>query len=553
MGKNNSKPYIENKIIKSNMLMQSNMSKTRHGRKFNANAKNEKTEVSKNTNIKKNNNKGKRNSVHVTLMQSNGTLNNMINNLENFQQNEDAKNSIVKKLSPIEPKNYAFNKHKNISESSCFGNSSKKINENKTNYLSKNYTYYNKCNNNLPCFSSPFKTNNINYLNTEANVNNNDFTSNDIKVNSNIKKMFTLNIFKNDNNISKNYSKAVNIPKNAKFHLIKSKIQKEQPIKFMSKKELPIITNDNIEKVPSKEETEKYKNINYKLMVSQIENENELVDKTNNSIVNQMNRHAKKSKSSKIKNNNEKLTIIAKDRKPTKSDNLLPTVNKSFALNLENSKQITNNKSLKESSFIKENSKIVVSKTSDKNVISIYTYQNLENFHLIKVIGRGTFGKVVLVQEKSKPNNYYAIKILKKDHLIETKNVKNIINEKKILLELNSNFIVNLIYSFKSEQKLFMVFDYHNGGELFFHLQKKKRFTEDEVKIYAAEIFCGLEYLHKRKIIYRDLKPENIILDKNGHIKLIDFGLAKKLKSNNDYSTSFCGTNEYIRKLIFCV
>jgi len=91
-----------------------------------------------------------------------------------------------------------------------------------------------------------------------------------------------------------------------------------------------------------------------------------------------------------------------------------------------------------------------------------------------------------------------------------------------------------------------MAFDYHNGGELFYHLQKKKKFTEEEVIIYSAEIYIAFRYLHNKKIIYRDIKPENIILDKNGHIKLVDFGLAKKIEKG--YTKSFCGTNEYIRK-----
>ena len=95
-----------------------------------------------------------------------------------------------------------------------------------------------------------------------------------------------------------------------------------------------------------------------------------------------------------------------------------------------------------------------------------------------------------------------------------------------------------------------MAFDYHNGGELFYHLQKRKRLPENDVKIYAAQIYIALRYLHSRMIIYRDLKPENIILDKNGYIKIIDFGLAKRLSRNNMFTKSFCGTNEYIRKLI---
>ncbi len=175
--------------------------------------------------------------------------------------------------------------------------------------------------------------------------------------------------------------------------------------------------------------------------------------------------------------------------------------------------------------------------------------QDLSQFNLIKVIGRGTFGKVVLVSLKSDVSQVMALKIIKKQHIVQTKNVSNIINEKKLLQIIDHPFIVKLRYSFMNKEKIFMAFDYHNGGELFFHLQKRKRLPENEVRFYAAEIYLALRYLHSKGIIYRDIKPENIILDKFGHIKLIDFGLAKKL-TLGAFTKSFCGTNEYIRKLL---
>lgn len=197
-----------------------------------------------------------------------------------------------------------------------------------------------------------------------------------------------------------------------------------------------------------------------------------------------------------------------------------------------------------------ESGRVKVDSKSSSEVISISTMNDLSKFNLIKVIGKGTFGKVILVTLKDNPNYLFALKVLKKDHIVTTKNVKNIINERKLLSEIDNNFVVNLRFTFQSKDKLFMAFDYHNGGELFYHLQKKKRFTEDEVKIYAAEIYIGLTYLHSKMILYRDIKPENIILDKNGHIKFVDFGLAKKLSQNNLFTKSFCGTNEYIRNFL---
>lgn len=217
-------------------------------------------------------------------------------------------------------------------------------------------------------------------------------------------------------------------------------------------------------------------------------------------------------------------------------------------------KNLTNK--VKDEEIIKEDNKIdsnmrkaPISKYSSIDVISFKTMSDLNEFNLVKVIGKGTFGKVILVTLKADPKIFYAIKILKKEHLVSTKNVKNILTEKQLLCELSHNFIIKLHFTFKSKEKLFMGFDYHNGGELFFHLQKKKRFSENEVKFYAAELYCAFRYLHSNYIIYRDIKPENIILDKNGHLKIVDFGLAKKLSPDKLYTDTFCGTNEYIRKI----
>lgn len=88
--------------------------------------------------------------------------------------------------------------------------------------------------------------------------------------------------------------------------------------------------------------------------------------------------------------------------------------------------------------------------------------------------------------------------------------------------------------------------DYYNGGELFYHLRKNKRFTEEQAKFYLAQIILAIEFLHKNKIIYRDIKPENIILDNKGYIKLTDFGLAKEDISDEVGTQTFCGTPEYL-------
>jgi serine/threonine protein kinase len=135
---------------------------------------------------------------------------------------------------------------------------------------------------------------------------------------------------------------------------------------------------------------------------------------------------------------------------------------------------------------------------------------------------------------------------LKKEHIIKTKNILNIRNEKRLLERLDCPFIIKLKSAFQNKEKIFMCLEYCNGGELFFHLQNKKGFSEDVVRFYAAEIYCALAYLHDNKIVYRDIKPENIILDSDGHIKIIDFGLAKDNVDSNNPTTTVCGTNEYI-------
>jgi len=93
--------------------------------------------------------------------------------------------------------------------------------------------------------------------------------------------------------------------------------------------------------------------------------------------------------------------------------------------------------------------------------------------------------------------------------------------------------MVHLVYAFQTEDKLYMVMDFVNGGELFFHLKKSRRFKENRAKYYAAEIFLGLNHLHNQNIIYRDLKPENVLMDKDGHVLLTDFGLCKILTSDD--------------------
>lgn len=120
-------------------------------------------------------------------------------------------------------------------------------------------------------------------------------------------------------------------------------------------------------------------------------------------------------------------------------------------------------------------------------------------------------------------------------------------SEKNILLKLSHPFLIKLHYSFQSADKTYFIMDYINGGELFFHLKKERKFTEERAIFYAAEILSGIQYLHSSGVIHRDLKPENILLTNEGHILITDFGLSKEgLFKNEDQTTTFCGTPEYL-------
>ena len=168
----------------------------------------------------------------------------------------------------------------------------------------------------------------------------------------------------------------------------------------------------------------------------------------------------------------------------------------------------------------------------------------LDDFQIMKVLGRGTFGKVCLVQYKP-TKEYYAMKSLKKDVLLDMDQVQSTILEKKILQSLDHPFLVGMVFCFQTEERIYFIMPFIRGGELFQHLRTEKFFKEDKARFYAASMGIALEYLHKHGIVYRDIKPENILIGEDGYLKLIDFGMAKMLKGN-EKAMSFCGTPEYL-------
>lgn len=168
------------------------------------------------------------------------------------------------------------------------------------------------------------------------------------------------------------------------------------------------------------------------------------------------------------------------------------------------------------------------------------------DFEFLKVIGKGSFGKVLLAKHKHE-GKIYAVKVLQKAHIMKRNEVKHIMSERSVLLKnVKHPFLVGLHYSFQTADKLYFVLDYVNGGELFFHLQRERCFAEPRARFYAAEMASALGYLHSLNIIYRDLKPENILLDGQGHVVLTDFGLCKEGIEGLGTTSTFCGTPEYL-------
>ncbi|KAI1287926.1 kinase-like domain-containing protein [Xylaria venustula] len=170
---------------------------------------------------------------------------------------------------------------------------------------------------------------------------------------------------------------------------------------------------------------------------------------------------------------------------------------------------------------------------------------SISDFELLKVVGKGSFGKVMQIRKKD-TNRIYAIKTIRKAKIISRSEVAHTLAERSVLAQINNPFIVPLKFSFQSPEKLYFVLAFVNGGELFHHLSREGRFDINRSRFYAAELLCALECLHGFNVIYRDLKPENILLDYQGHIALCDFGLCKLEMKDEDRTNTFCGTPEYL-------
>ncbi|CAA0841909.1 AGC (cAMP-dependent- cGMP-dependent and protein kinase C) kinase family protein [Striga hermonthica] len=152
-----------------------------------------------------------------------------------------------------------------------------------------------------------------------------------------------------------------------------------------------------------------------------------------------------------------------------------------------------------------------------------------DDFDLLTIIGRGAFGEVRLCREK-KTGNIYAMKKLKKSEMLSRGQVvEHVRAERNLLAEVASHFIVKLYYSFQDAEYLYLIMEYLPGGDMMTLLMREDTLSESMAKFYIAQSVLAIESIHEHNYIHRDIKPDNLLLDKDGHMKLSDFGLCKPL------------------------
>jgi len=171
----------------------------------------------------------------------------------------------------------------------------------------------------------------------------------------------------------------------------------------------------------------------------------------------------------------------------------------------------------------------------------------LDHFNFLAVLGKGNFGKVMLAETK-RSRKLYAIKVLKKEFIIENDEVESIKSEKRVFLIANRErhpFLTNLHACFQTETRVYFVMEYISGGDLMLHIQRGQ-FGTKRAQFYAAEVCLALKYFHENGVIYRDLKLDNILLTLDGHIKIADYGLCKEDMWYGSTTSTFCGTPEFM-------
>lgn len=169
----------------------------------------------------------------------------------------------------------------------------------------------------------------------------------------------------------------------------------------------------------------------------------------------------------------------------------------------------------------------------------------LSDYRVCNLLGKGSFGRVYLVQERASARQF-ALKVIKKSTLTARRLYRYAFTERNVLCRVTSPFIVRLHAAFQTSKYLLLLLDYCPGGDLGHYLTREKRFSESKTRHYLCEIILALEELHRKHIIYRDLKPDNVLLAADGHICITDFGLAKEDVGDNRAAQSFCGSMGYI-------
>ena len=187
----------------------------------------------------------------------------------------------------------------------------------------------------------------------------------------------------------------------------------------------------------------------------------------------------------------------------------------------------------------------VEDKTDEKDFNSIEVKLTYQDFTPLKLLGRGSYGQVCLVRLKLN-NKLYAMKVLDKALLKSKHQELHTKAERDLMVKINCPFIVNIKSAFQDEKYLYIISDFMQGGDLYYHLHQNRVLDFERAQFYISQIVLALEYLHKNNMIYRDLKPENILLDEKGNLKLTDFGLSKMLNSSKEKAFTICGTIQYI-------
>lgn len=171
---------------------------------------------------------------------------------------------------------------------------------------------------------------------------------------------------------------------------------------------------------------------------------------------------------------------------------------------------------------------------------------SVEDFELIKVIGRGSYAKVFLAAYR-RTQRLYAMKVIKKSMVNDDEDIDWVQTEKHVFeVATNHPFLVGLHSCFQTESRLFFVIEYLSGGDLMYHMQRQRKLPEEHCRFYSAEIVLALDFLHAKGIIYRDLKLDNVLLDAEGHVKLTDYGMCKEGLAEGERTSTFCGTPNYI-------